>query len=434
MPPGWVRQRQDPDKRPPEESPTIASTSVIATTHLSDIIILPRDLKKPVPPQSEITITADDFAAVNSRFPGATRLRYVYPYFIIAGVPPPKEPISIKGLITEFWNNIEDFQYSPGHPGNPQLQDPVRPFPYNPRRFNTFEELQTLATTLEAALEIQVREITTYFHLLIIHVAAPYYDLSLLPGIVGQRTTKWIIFGTAWGGMHGIVERVNDPKSSTGDDTDYLQYGLSPGMKVCGQTRATSSGALLQNEAGEQVVTVAAHGWPAVDDNNVFHPYISQRIGRIIKRFRREEDWAFCRLDPGIAYTNRTYFEAPHPTHLLAAGPLQQNLHEASFVAADGFTTGLCWFSVVGIDFVNNIPGLQTSTQWATIVRKLRACENEVGLSVPGICGAPVVHQEDDSPVVGNACLGFLSMFDGTNGFVPVVDGLIKEGWDIAHQ
>ena len=87
---------------------------------------------------------------------------------------------------------------------------------------------------------------------------------------------------------------------------------------------------------------VAAHGWPGVDDNHVFHPYISQRIGRIIKRSRREEDWEFCRLDPGISCTNRTYFDAPHPTHFLPAEPLEQNLLEALFVAADGFTTGLC--------------------------------------------------------------------------------------------
>lgn len=89
------------------------------------------------------------------------------------------------------------------------------------------------------------------------------------------------------------------------------------------------------------------------------------------------------------------------------------------------------WFSVVGIDFINNVPGLQISTQWATIIRKLRACENEVGVAAPGFCGAPVVHQADDNPVIGNACVGF---FDGTNGFVPVVDALIQEGWAIAQE
>ena len=276
--------------------------------------------------------------------------------------------------------------------------------------------------------------VTTYFHLLIIHVAEPYYDLSLLPGIVGQRITKWIVFGTAWGDMQGLLERRKDPKSSAGDDADYLQHGLSPGIKVCGSGQATSSGFLLRNAAGERVVTVASHGWPEADANKVYHPYIPQQIGIIVKEYRKEEDWALCLLDPAISYTNQTYFQAPAPTHLLAAEPLQQNLYEASFVAADGFTSGLCWFSVVGIDFINNISGLQISAQWATIVRKLRACENEVGVAVAGIFGAPVVHQEDDNPVIGNGYVGFFSMFDGTNGFVPVVDALIKEGWAISQE
>jgi hypothetical protein len=119
---------------------------------------------------------------------------------------------------------------------------------------------------------------------------------------------------------------------------------------------------------------------------------------------------------------------------LLPAEEVQQTLHEASYVAADGFTTGLCWFAVVGLDFINDIPGFQISSQWTTVVRRLRSSENEVGVAAPGICGAPVVHQEDENPVIGNACVGFLSLFDGTNGFVPVVDTLIQEGWEISDE
>ena len=54
----------------------------------------------------------------------------------------------------------------------------------------------------------------------------------------------------------------------------------------------------------------------------------------------------------------------------------------------------------------------QLSSQNEYIMRKLHGSKREAGMTVAGICGAPVVHQEDEDGNVSNVCLEFFCKFD----------------------
>jgi hypothetical protein len=87
---------------------------------------------------------------------------------------------------------------------------------------------------------------------------------------------------------------------------------------------------------------------------------------------------------------------------------------------------------VTGFRYFNGFPNMQLSCKNAYIMRMPRASSREVGMAIEGICGAPVVHQEEDNDNLSNVCLGFFSQFDGNNALVPTVDFLIADGWQIS--
>lgn len=397
-------------------------------------LIVPRDITRRPSPQNQVNLTRDDRQKIEEEFPGATVL-YSYPFIIIGGGTAPKNPVSAKGLIFEFYDSIKDFHYAPGQTGNPMVQDPVPDrMPYDNKRFPQFKQIDALLQKVSSELKIRIHSMAAYIHLLVIEVSEDDYDLEKLPGKVAGRIALWGVYKTVWGvKLAQTIPRKKSTMPSSVDDSDYVMDGLSPGVKVCGRLRATSSGALIQNTiTEEQRITLANHGWEA-NETLVFHPDRPHEIGTLTDRMPGY-DVALCRLNSDLSYTNAKYFSAPVPTHFMSSQDFQDHVSPLSYFAADGFTTGVVWFEAVGIITHSGVDTAVLSTRHAHILRIARASESEAqGSTDPKdeICGSPVVHQEDDDPILDRGCIGFFSAWDGTNAGVPTADHLIFNGWNI---
>ena len=429
FPPEWTTRyrgrKSGPDNNP--DAPTASSPRVP-----SNNIIHPRDLQASVPLQNTVKITADDWKALKDTFPYTTCIQYSYPFVVICGVTPPIEPIAVKNLIVEFYDHIDEFVYCPGVGGNPALADPLPRWSEMPdRRLDTFSSIRSARTTLASVLGITICAMSTYLHLLVVEVFEKDYHLDSLPGIVGGRITMWVVYGATWGD-NMAHSRVKDPRSSTGDDADYLSMGLCPGVKVCGMARSTSSGVLLRNAFTQQdSISLASNGWDSNDDL-VRHPQPdSSPIAAIHTRFI-ETDLALAVLSPHVTYTNDKYFDAPTPRKLVSEENVQEHDRLLSYYGVDGFTTGLCWLQLIGFRNLDESLRLgHFSAANSYIMRQTRASASESNLAKEGICGAPLVHQESDDADMSNACVGFFWKYEGTNAVIPTLDYLIDQGWQI---
>src|SRR5947207_3157342 len=152
LPPEWAHGRNpDPDLKP--EAPTIAPSSSIPLNS----IIHPRDLKARIPLQNEVKFTGDDWKTLRHAFPDASCIQYSYPFIVICGVKPPVEPISVKNIIVEFYDHIDEFMYCPGAGGNPRVADPLPRWSQMPdRRLDTFTSIKSVRTSLASALGITI--------------------------------------------------------------------------------------------------------------------------------------------------------------------------------------------------------------------------------------------------------------------------------------
>ena len=72
-------------------------------------IVRRRDPSTPIPSTRDAAFTNEDWDEVHRVFPDAAMILYSYPFCVICGVTPPDEPVSVKGLITEFYDNIEEY-------------------------------------------------------------------------------------------------------------------------------------------------------------------------------------------------------------------------------------------------------------------------------------------------------------------------------------
>ena len=311
-------------------------------------IVIPRDLSIPPPPQDQSGLTKEVRQKIEEQFPNASVL-FSYPFIVIAGAKPPTNPISINNLIVEFYDDMQDFKYAPGEGGNPTIKDPVaKELPYSHSSFPSFDALDAIIDVLGDALGIEICSLAVYLHVLVVEVNEKDYDLHKLPGKVAGRSTLWGIKGNTWGKKCADFPRKKVPTGLVVDDSNYKSDGLSPGVKVCGKFKATSSGALIRNIiTSEERITVAEHGW-GVNESTVFHPDVSQEIGTITDRYPLH-DVALCRLNPGLTYTNNKYFSAPPPSHFLNSDEYILKTHPWTWFGVDGFTTGLVWLGAAGI-------------------------------------------------------------------------------------
>jgi hypothetical protein len=77
-------------------------------------IVRPRDTSLHIPSTMDAAFTNENWDEVHRVFSDATMILYYYPFCVICGIAPPNEPVSVKGLITEFYDNIEQYSYLPG--------------------------------------------------------------------------------------------------------------------------------------------------------------------------------------------------------------------------------------------------------------------------------------------------------------------------------
>jgi hypothetical protein len=138
----------------------------------------------------------------------------------------------------EFYDHIDEFAYCPGIGENPSFGDPLpRWSEMEDRRLDSFTSIKSASISLANVLGITICAMSTYLHLLIVEMAEKDYHLDPLPGMVGGRITLWAVYGTLW--AESIAQsHAKGPRSSSGDDTDYIPLDLCPGIKVCGTERS----------------------------------------------------------------------------------------------------------------------------------------------------------------------------------------------------
>jgi hypothetical protein len=399
-----------------------------------DSIIQPRDIPpKPIAPFGTVFFTDDDVKAIQEYFPGSSGIRFSWPFVVIAGVSPPTKPVTVKGLVPCFVKSLEDFKYAPGIPGNPRILDPVPRIPAETIIGYTEME-KTLGTIINATLPIHSLSLY-YGHIWSIEVDTDKMSLDKLPGRVAGRVALWSKFDN--GGHRNLARptRGKDPLPDvTNDDTDYRIDGLCPGIKVCGLSYATSAGALLVNSrTGEERLSVANHGWKH-HEYMVYHPNLPHIIATIDEK-DHDYDVALAKLAPDL-FTNLSYFGSPVPKHFITTGQVDQHVKPASFFACNGFTTGQVWMFWQGrrLDVIN-VPAGEYKMHRSLI---FHVDPSEIlatgGTPVNGICGAPVVHQEEsDIAILDGACCGFFSWWSGVSAFVPCTDSLLARGWEIKN-
>ena len=88
-------------------------------------IVRPRDTSLQIPSTMDLAFPNEDWDEVHRVFPDTTMILYSYPFCVICGVTPPNEPVSVKCLITDFYDNIEEYSYLPCDCGNPLVPDPL---------------------------------------------------------------------------------------------------------------------------------------------------------------------------------------------------------------------------------------------------------------------------------------------------------------------
>jgi hypothetical protein len=431
LPPEWVthhhRRHPNPDLKP--DTPTTTPSLSVPPNSIIQL----RDLKAPIRLQNQVKFTDDDWKTLRQAFPDATCIQYSYPFIIICGAKPPVEPISVKNIIVEFYDHIDQFMYCPGVGGNPSLADPLLRWSEMPdRQLDTFTSIKSARTSLANVLGITICAMSTYLHLLVVEVNEKDYRLDSLPGIVGGRIALWAVYGTLWGDSMAR-SCGKDPRSSSGDDTDYLPVDICPGVKVCGMERSTSSGLLLRHEfTGQVALSAACHGWDH-NDNFIYHPHPNSSCIASIHTRVVETDLALATLAPGISYTNGKYFDAPTPVKIVPEAHVEDHDRLFSYYGVDGFTTGLCWLQLVGFRNIDDsVRAGHYSAANSYIMRQTRASASESNLAKEGICGAPLVHQESDDTNMSKVCVGFFWKYEGTNAVIPTLDYLIDQGWQIA--
>ena len=242
------------------------------------------------------------------------------------------------------------------------------------------------------------------------------YEPQSLPGIAVGRTTLYHYFKTPFlNSMKDLHRECRlDPAKwefpelgpLPQDCTNYLLEPpslLNPGVRLStgrgakgtryeNKSQATSAGVRLRNsKTGQDVVTVAYHGFPFL--NKVYHPTEENgvRIGDDIDSLP-ELDVAFMRLTRSEfhKFTNSVYFQAEKSTRLV----LEDKIAQASWSEVDGMSSGLVGLLSEGTALFKperppGHPDIQFSRWKSNIVAQAFGAVNNRMLD--GMCGAPIV-------------------------------------------
>jgi len=246
-------------------------------------LIFKREDAPPLPDAKDVFITQSEWESIRATFSEATSLMFHYPYFVIIGQTPPSEPISIKGLIVEFYDKPEQYCLVPGQWGSPVVPDPLPRVPWTLRILPSPNELKAMTEELESALGIHILTLSFYLARFVIEVEEHEFDVSRLPAIIAGHHAYWGTRGNLWGFTEYASPRKisPDPETDIVDDSEYSP--IHPGIKVSGRIRSTSCGVVVQNvNNGDLRLTVSVHGWnQAPGDRSVYHG--NREIAEIIE-------------------------------------------------------------------------------------------------------------------------------------------------------
>ncbi|KAJ5512082.1 hypothetical protein N7463_001634 [Penicillium fimorum] len=174
------------------------------------------------------------------------------------------------------------------------------------------------------------------------------YEKQSLPGVVAGRTALYHHGDKPFTSLtrpHFIdLSQVSAAGAAPQDDSNYLRRSvLTPGCRIESgfglpgtptefKNAATACGIRIRNLAGEEMLTVANHGF--LSSEEVYHPFVNggDLIGEVVDA-RPELDIALVKLTPAASssFTNSTF----KPSHLLASSkpPKYSKAHGVKWTA-----------------------------------------------------------------------------------------------------
>ena len=158
-----------------------------------------RNLRSRLPDPQDIKFTADEWEEIYNLFPTAEEIIYDYPYFIFIAATPPENPITVKGLIVEFYLSRKEYSHMPGQFGRPDLPDPLPAVQWSHKLIPSPGELEMFARSLEFKLEIEVATCAFYHNSFVIELDEEFYVRERLPGRVAGKQAYWGVVGEVWG-------------------------------------------------------------------------------------------------------------------------------------------------------------------------------------------------------------------------------------------
>ncbi|KAE8413254.1 hypothetical protein BDV36DRAFT_304269 [Aspergillus pseudocaelatus] len=329
---------------------------------------------------------------------------------------------------------------------NPRIEDPCPTLAWPKMAFPTKEQNITLLTALEPFANIRaILYLPNWTIVELRYGDGRIYEPQSLPGIVAGRTT---LYHHAEGPFYHKMrsqtrarfidpaQYMNSLDSLPQDDSNYLrrvcltpgcrvESGLSsPGSRYGSVDSATTLGVKLRNVRGEEVVTVAHHGF--LLSNEVHHPRIGEDMIGTVSDTRPELDIAFVKLTPAASasFTNECNFQAEPPRSLMPGDMIEAG----SWSEVDGMSSGLVSLMAYGKYFTapvrpDGYPAIPFERWKALSVNAVFGAINST--ISDGICGAPIVECES------GGVTGFFHLSDGTNCLSVHLDDLLAEGWQV---
>jgi hypothetical protein len=371
--------------------------------------------------------------ALRDAFPSAVDFRFQWPLMIVRCSKPPEQvPLTVGRVPAVFLPVSDKYEPIPGTPGHPRVADFLAENPYDPDIETRFDFCRRVLAALSER-KLSSLSASLYLRALVIELQNYIPPLSL-PGRLGGIVPYYCNGKSAWKNREIRQSHLITPIQGTVDVSNYSSTGLTPGVRVCGDNCAGTSGLVLHNRfTGDRRLMVANHVFCDTDD--VYHPATSpeNHIGKVTHRYP-DLDIALVQLNEHVEYSNTTYFDAPIPKKLVTRN--YQGIPGQEWFCVDSPFTGLApllWTGVrVGIkeDLSQPFHSLKYVEQYVFMSMHIN-----VGRLSEGVCGSPLVHDEGCSGSESDgAVMGLFSWSDQNiieNLFVAVVDEIVVDGWEV---
>jgi hypothetical protein len=375
--------------------------------------------------------TAEEFDAIRAVFPTCTGYKICSPILILqCPIPPETTPLTVGGLPTVFVPDMRQYDSLGGLLGNPQLRLDGSNFKIADNEYPTFTQMEAIFQVFTSRFPNIVRIAWRYTNLVVTLSSSTAFTSHQYPGRVGDIPVAY-----TWPGRFKPQSRqglILPSQTTGGDNSNYRELGLCPGVKVVGRARATSSGVVVANNHARRL-TLAEQGFQ--DTDNVYHPDLEDdlNIADIGLRFPLI-DVALATLAPSISYTNKVYFTANPPKKLVPTEFVEEYVGTHTWFEAEGFTTGRVHMLYMGPAV--GYPEVSNYVYNSCVLRTygLEYFGPEVGEVKEGLCGAPVVHEFTDDDNLNGIVLGFIWSRSDRDLIVAAVDELLDAGWQISDE